>query len=380
MPPSILFCPNKDCANHRHAPSSGWYRPYGWYRTKAYGKVRRHACRSCGTSFSRRTFKLSYYLHLTIGFREILYRLAACSGLRALAREYGVTDKVISNRIGRLARQAIGVTAGLRPWQGRSEPLAADGFESFIRSQYSPNNVHHLIGSDSQYVYASDLAHLRRKGRMTERQKLKRECLERLAPIPPGEIRRSFERICCGIGDLPWAQDGVVLHTDEKKEYRAALAALRSLEGKITHVTTSSRVPRTFDNPLWPVNYYDRELRKDQASQVRETTRQSREANNSMERMYAYAGYHNYFKPFRIKERDSRSHAEAAGFAAERVQSFRERFFRDRFFYTKVSFNASEWLVWLRAYHTPFTRAAGAEIPGYLTCRPRRSRSLPRAA
>ncbi|MBN2353587.1 MAG: hypothetical protein JXD23_13520 [Spirochaetales bacterium] len=371
MSHSLPFCPNRDCAFHHAPPGDGWFRPYGVYRTKAYGTVKRYACRLCGKSFSRRTFRLSYYLHLHVSFRDILYGLASCSGLRAMARRYGVTDKVISNRIGRLARQAIGTTAGLRPTQRSTEALAADGFESFVLSQYCPVDIHHLIGADSQYVHACDLAHFRRKGRTTDYQKRKRERLEKTFGGVSGEIFASFERICRAIDDLPRPSGTIDLHTDEKREYRAVLAANGFLDGKVRRHTTSSRKARTSWNPLWPVNYYDRELRKDQASMVRETTRWSQETNNCMERTYAYAAHHNLYKPFRIRQRDDRTHAEMAGFDVRKIEFLKRRFFRERYFYTKVSFNASEWLVWLRAYHTPFS-AGWRELPKYVTGEERR--------
>jgi hypothetical protein len=378
MPQTPPFCPNACCTNHHAPPLRGWYRPFGAYHTQAYGRVKRYLCLECGKSFSDQTFSLSYYLHLTIDLQDLFSSLISCSGIRAMARKYGVTDKVISNRIGRLSRQTIGTMAGLRPFQESTEELVADGFESFIRSQYSPNNIHHLIGAASQYVHACDLAHLRRKGRMTEHQKRKRERLERKYPRLTGEIYASFDRICHAIRDLPISIDYFVLHTDEKTEYRAVLKANKYLDGRVRHKTTSSRKARTFYNPLWPVNYYDRELRKDQASMVRETTRWSQETNNCMERTYAYAGYHNFFKPFRIRQRDTRTHAEVAGFPVEKIASHQRRFFSDRFFYSKVSFNISEWLVWLRAYHTPF-RSGFQALPAYVTGAERR-RALPRAA
>jgi hypothetical protein len=334
--------------------------------TNAHGRVKRYICLRCGKSFSEQTFRLSYYLHRHIDFKDLLYRFSACAGIRALARSYQVTDKVIANRIGRLSRQVIGVMAGLRDAGGAAEPLAADGFESFIGSQYSPNNIHHLLGKQSQYVHACDLAHIRRKGRMTEKQKRKRKRLEQGEKGFSSELGDSFERICRTIDELAGENGTITLHTDEKKEYRTVLMRNRYLDGKVVHLTTSSQQARTHQNPLWAVNYYDRELRKDQASQVRETTRWSQEANNCMERMYLYAGYHNFFKPFRIRQRDTRTHAEVAGFDRHRIRSFLKTIFTKRYFLSKVSVTISEWLVWLRAYRTPF-RSSWQVLPAYVT-------------
>jgi hypothetical protein len=365
LPP---FCPNLACGNHVRPEGQDWYQPFGWYQTKAHGRVKRYACRRCGKSFSEQTFRLSYYLHLNIDFKDLLYRLSACSGIRAMARAYQVTDKVIANRVGRLARQAIGVMAGLRCSQDCDEALVAYGFESYICSQDNPITVHHLIGQASQYIHACDLAH----SQMSIIQKPKRKLLE------PGEIYASFERICHTIDDLTERRGSIVLHTDEKKEYRAVLEANQYLDGKVTHITTSSQQAMTDHHPLWAATYYNRELRKDQATLVRETTRWSQDASNCMERMYAYAGYHNFFKPFRIKQRDNRTHAEMAGFDVERIESLLKTIFTKRFFYSKVSFTVGEWLVWLRAYRTPF-RADSHYLPGYVTGKERLG-AWPRAA
>ena len=366
MPSPPAFCPNTVCQNHHHPHGKRWYKPFGWYDTKAHGKVKRYACRRCGKSFSEQTFRLSYYLHLNINFKDLFYRISACEGVRAMARYFQVTDKVIANRVGRLARQVMGVMAGLRVGFECREALAADGFESFIHSQYSPNNIHHLIGKTSQYVHACDLAHLRRKGRMTEYQKRKRERLEQGEKSLSGEIYTSFERICHTIREIAGNTERIDLHTDEKREYRAVLVAHRYIDGKVWHLTTSSRKARTFRNPLWAVNYYDRELRKDQAAHVRETTRWSQETNNCMERLYVYAGYHNFFKPFRIKQRDTRSHAEVAGFDKKRLMGLLGSFFTRRFFFSRLQLSISEWLVWLRGHWTPF-RPGYQSLPAYVT-------------
>jgi len=48
----------------------------------------------------------------------------------------------------------------LRLNQGRKR-RTADGFESFCVSQYFPNNIQLLVGSDSQHVYQIDYATIR---------------------------------------------------------------------------------------------------------------------------------------------------------------------------------------------------------------------------
>ncbi|MCX7788486.1 MAG: hypothetical protein N2442_12415 [Spirochaetes bacterium] len=55
-----------------------------------------------------------------------------------------------------------------------------------------------------------------------------------------------------------------------------------------------SRRARTRSNPLFAVNYLDREVRKDAANHVRETTRGSRNVKDLMNRLALNQVVHNY--------------------------------------------------------------------------------------
>jgi hypothetical protein len=121
----------------------------------------------------------------------------------------------------------------------------------------------------------------------------------------------------------------------------------------VRHQRTSSRVVRSCENPLFPVNYLDREFRKDQACHVRETVQWSKTVNNAMERMMVYLAYHNLFKPFRIKERSDLTHAEMAGIPGQRVRSIRRGMFTRRSFVHHLVLDISQWKTWHRIWKTP---------------------------
>ena len=63
------------------------------------------------------------------------------------------------------------------------------------------------------------------------------------------------------------------------------------------------------------MNYFDREIRTDNANHVRETVQFSRRAIAALERMALYQLYHNYFKPYRIgpPQLEELRHGEVAG-------------------------------------------------------------------
>jgi transposase-like protein len=357
------FCPHADCEFHRQGPDGQrWYSRIGFYSTKAFGAVPRYRCHSCGRSFSRQTFRLDYYVKRPLDYCELTFDMNAGSGLRALGRKLGVSHHSIINRIGRLARQSVGMSAELL-FEVQSiiqENFAIDGFESFVSSQYEPNNIHLLVGTESQFLYDFDYAHLRRKGRMTEAQKIERERREQQLVRRRVSISSSFANLISSLarllcGRLP---EGACLFTDEKLEYTRVLKEspffvhLQSLE-LFSHRRFSSKLPRTRYNPLFAVNYLDREVRKNNANHVRETVQFSRSVNNCLERVALFQLLHNYFKPYRIDhpEKKNSRHAEIAGIARDSIERELDRLFESRLFYSHVrgKLSHSQDLLWRRA-------------------------------
>ena len=353
------FCPNPDCTYHHleTIPAfkrKNWFHKDGNYQSKVMPQsIQRFVCINCGKRFSSQTFSLDYGVKTRLPYQRIFEQINTGSGIRALARNLGVTDKVIINRISRLARQAIALHALLREQFTLLEDMTADGFESFTGSQYYPNNIHLAVGKTSQYLYGIDYAHIRRKGRMTETQKKRREELEQQWRAPPGDIARSFFRLirqisryCDRAGGLP-----LMLYTDEKQEYRRALSDVPWMMQQ----TIPSTAPRTLRNELFAVNYYDREIRKDQSNHARETVEFSRDVNNAVERLWIYGTYHNYEKPFRVgvKAMECMTYAERAGIPAGEIRKLWKYFFTRRFFVTHLHLSESERYSWYRCYATP---------------------------
>jgi transposase-like protein len=368
------FCPHPDCPNHHHPSRSGapWYVRNGRSLCRRTGFTQRYRCKRCLRFFSDSTFHLDYRTHHRLDYRRIFSSINSASGIRDVAREFRVTDKVILNRLTRLARQSMGLMARIALRLPIAEDMAIDGFESFVHSQYWPNNFTLAVGSDSQFVYGCDYAQMRRKGRMTSAQRRKRDRLNQSYPIAPGQISRSFRDVVDAIiyrwGAEPTGQSRI-LHTDEKLEYRQVLKShqywLEAAEqGLCRHERTSSRVLRTLSNPLFPVNYLDREIRKDQACHVRQSVQWSKSVNNTMERMMIYLAYHNCFKPYRIKDRRSTTHAEIAGVDRQWLEALKKRFFTQRVFVHQLVLDISQWKTWYRIWKTPVFEL-GIDLPAF---------------
>src|SRR5689334_9274021 len=172
------FCPRTDCSYHGSSVGWHWSR-HGSFATKATpGRIPRFRCGHCGHTFSRQTFSPTYWLKRPGIFFSTAFATLACSGHRQIAREKRCSPSTISRHVDRIGRQAILILQEHAP-ERIDEPAVIDGFESFAYSQYHPLYLNLVVGAESHYCYAFTHSELRRKGRMTNRQRRRREWLER---------------------------------------------------------------------------------------------------------------------------------------------------------------------------------------------------------
>ena len=344
------FCPHLPCKLHTRQPSGkSWYVRNGTYLSRCKGRIQRYRCKACGAGFSSQSFHIDYYAKRIVDYHDLLDKLKSCSSTRDMARDFKVSTATVQNKVFRLARQAISLHAELTSALRVSEDLVADGFESFCVSQYYPNNIHLLAGRHSQFLYHLNYVTIRRKGRMRAEQKRKRTALERLYSAPYRGIELSFKELLDRLLDL--SKGRLTLFSDEKRDYGLALKGI----GGICHRTISSRRERTYANPLFAVNYLDRQIRKDLKEHVRETVCFSRNVCNSMERLVLYSLYHNYLKAYRAKLRKGEyvSHAEKAGIDGDLVRKGLKTLFTRRRFLSHTPIRGFMRYLWKRQLFTP---------------------------
>jgi transposase-like protein len=368
------FCPESSCRLHnpeniREGKSSSGRRGNRWYIKKgirflASGKeVQMYCCKVCNTGFSSRTFSIDYYAKKQLDYRRLLVMAVSCMGIRAMSRALHCSMGTVQNKLDRLSRQAAALKSIITPMIELKEDLCADGFESFTCSQYHPNNFNILVGVDSQYTYFVNYAQLRRKGAMTDGQKQVAAYLKKTIPAEPYQIQHRFSELVDQVVNLQQRskKKRLIVHTDKKKEYEAPLAFVAyggvdpSLGYRIEHHQTSSRIKRDRANPLFPVNYMDREFRKDLAEHVRESTRFGRNVSNAVGRMELYLFHHNHFKAYRINVSQCtyETHAEAAGLSMDEVNRLVWRWLHVRHFRSHLEFDMHLGKVWGKGYGTP---------------------------
>ena len=266
------------------------------------------------------------------------------------------------NRLDRMARNLLAMHQALEGRRPLAEDLVADGFESFDVSQYFPSHVSLLVGKESQLILSLDHASIRRKGRMTEKQKTMRAILDTRWKPKKGAIGKSFARALQVIA-LKWDRKNMPqlsLHTDEHPAYPGVIRSIEGLDaayGKdLVHERHSSKLPRDKSNPLFSVNYIDRELRKDVAAHARESTCIGRNVANGLSRLAVYMAWHNYWKPYRVRTKEPEKrcpHAEYAGVDPSENMAAKERCFKERAFLTKAGLDPWAREIWLKGHETP---------------------------
>jgi len=355
---TYFFCPRTTCVNHHldAGASDHWYLPFGSYHTYAFGTVPRYRCRDCGKTFSDQTFSLNYYLKKKTEFANFAKALNSRSSDLFCARHFGYSSASMQTRVDRLARNGIYVHAQLSDQIRLSENLVADGLESYTMSKYFPNNIHILIGADSEYLYEYNLCHFRRKGRMSEKQRTRIEGVYAGKSFTPNEMHSRFSELLETVKTMirRTGIDTVELHTDENPVYSRAVkeAGIEELE----HMRTSSLRVRDQSNPLRAVNYFDRLVRKDLVNHRRKSICFARDEQNMLSRFAWYVCTHNYFKPKRInskaKQSKARHHRGVVDTEGE-LKRWKSMIFDKRFVLSLSKVSGFQKSVWLKRVASP---------------------------
>jgi transposase-like protein len=286
-------CPRTDCRYHRCAIGWRWIRYGTFIRRCSPKRIQRFRCVACGVTFSTQTFATTYYLKRPELLEPLFHRLLAGSGLRQILREAHCAHSTLAAQCARLGRHALLFLAAHAPPGPRTEPLVIDGFESFAYSQYHPLHLHLVVGAHSHFTYAFTHSRLRRKGRMTARQKRRRAVIEARHGRPaPGSIEHDMADALRIAAPEPQA---LLVRSDEHPAYPRAL---RYLPHRIRHEVTSSREARTTGNPLFPVNLMDLLLRHHSANHKREGIAFSKRHQAVIERAALLILWRNYGKRF----------------------------------------------------------------------------------
>jgi hypothetical protein len=151
---------------------------------------------ACNRHFSYQTFSTTYWQKRPELIPRVFMMVVGCMANRQIARALGCSHSTVAHHIARLGRHCLLLQAQELQRIAKLGEIAIDGFETFEWSQYFPFHHNVAIDVDTGYILNHTDSPLRRKGRMTAHQKIRRAQLEEQLGRPS---RRAVE---VGVRDL----------------------------------------------------------------------------------------------------------------------------------------------------------------------------------
>ncbi len=320
-------CPNPSCLHHNNIEETWPFKKIGYFRRlQTPTRIQRFTCKTCKRSFSTQTFSSTYWQKHPDLDVSILMKTVGCMANRQIARDLKVSPETIDRHLSRIARHCMLFHNRMMQDLPPTPEVVVDGFESFEYSQYFP--IHHHVAVDKEtdfFLYFTD-SELRRKGRMTDAQKRRRQDLElKLGRPDPKAIEKDMREL------LEVVLNGTETATVFSDDHRAYPRSMRTLETKISHRITPGSQHRDKNNSLWVVNLLDLLIRHSSANHKRETIAWSKRRQSSAERLVILLVWRNYMKRRREKGRRSPTPAMELGLLGrplEIKELFTERIFR----------------------------------------------------
>ena len=291
-------CPSPNCKFHNPSRPGWRSKRMGFYLRNAHPRrIRRFRCLECGVTFSSQTFATTYYLKKPDILQQLMTKVTGGMCHSQIATDLGVAPQTIDRQIYRLGRHCLLYHLKMMKHRPRLEEVVLDSFVSFEHSQHPPYHLHLVVDRESAFVpYFTD-SEVRRSGRMTPRQKRRREQIETECGRPdPQAVRKDvaelLEYVCRDV-------DEIVMHSDEHRAYPLAMRPLRC---RIRHVVTSSQQHRDHWNHLYEINLLDLLIRHAGADHRRETIAYAKRRNSGALRLAIFLVWKNYVRPKRVRK------------------------------------------------------------------------------
>jgi len=313
-------CPYRGCPQHLD-PRPGTFHAHGHYSALCRPHpIPRFRCTACRRTFSRQTFRADYHDHRPDLNARLFLSLATGLGLRQSARNLGLSLRCCELKFRKIARHLRRLNLNLRGLLPAGSSFQFDELETFEgRRNTRPLSVPVLIERDSRFVVWAESATIRPRGKMTQARRLALERDEKRLGQRRDQSRSHALRTLKRGAELTRNLGRVVLETDKKSSY-VQLAREAFGERRVVHRTTSSRLPRTIDNPLFAINQTEAIARDLMGRLRRQSWLASKKRRYLDLALQVFASYRNYVR--RRFNTDRCSAAERLGFAPRRLSGY----------------------------------------------------------
>src|SRR5258705_511489 len=252
-------CPNPVCRAHRN-PVPRFFLRNGFYRPLCRSHpVPRFRCRLCARGFSRQTFRADRGQKKPSINAACLDLTVARVGQPQAARVLRFARRTVERRFVWLARHADQFQSHRLAAAHLRGPFQLDELESFESNRYQPVTVPVLIERTSLFIVATSVGPLRRKGRLTTLQRLRRARHEALHGRRPSQSLTAVREVLSRLQLATPPQAPIVLESDHKPLYGSI--GRRIFGGRFAWSTHSASDRRDRRNPLFPINHTNARLR-----------------------------------------------------------------------------------------------------------------------
>jgi len=249
---------------------------------------------------------------------RLFQSLASGLGLRQTSRNLRLSLRCTELKFRKLARHLRRLNLNLRGPLPDQAAFQLDEFETYEgRRNTRPVSVPMMIETRSRFVVWAEAAAIRPRGKMTPSRRAALAQDEARFGRRKDRSRRSLRRSFDRAAELAAGLRRVVLQTDKKTAYvQIATQALGA--GRLVHLRTSSRLPRTAANPLFPINHTEAMARDLSGRLRRESWLVSKKRRFLDLALQIFLAYRNYVR--RRFNFDQASPAQLLGFAPRRLE------------------------------------------------------------
>jgi transposase-like protein len=338
------YCTNPKCAWHDPGKCAleGQFTKEGSRKVSRYPYVtKRFACKKCGKQMCDSYFQLFYRDRTEPTYEEIFRSHHNGKSRRAIARDLKCSLDTVQRRFQEMAAQGLLIQSKKCEQVKIRESVAYDGIENFAHSQYDPNNINHVVGRESYFLYDFNYAPLNRKGSMSTRQKLQKRRIEnKVGAYPTRAIQECTRKIIMRLIKISAGE--LLFHSDNHFAYRGAIKELDP-GTNISHLITPAKLARNFRNRLFAINHCDLLTRQQLTTFKRETISFSKSSIGMVESFSLFMVWKNFMRTcFIVKhKRDPTSNLQSPAMRVgleEKVLTFFE-FFKTRLQKTQLRLN-----------------------------------------
>ncbi|MCA9003298.1 MAG: hypothetical protein KDB61_15350 [Planctomycetes bacterium] len=250
--------------------------------------------------------------------QALIKLLVSGVGLRQSSRILGLSRRCLAIKARKICVHLAHMNQNLRGQLKGNVCLQLDEIETYeTKRRERPVTFPILIEKNSRFILWGESGTLSPRGKMNERRKMAIEAEIREFGVRRDEsketVRRTLRHAIPLVKHLPYLR----VQTDEKSTYPGLLKAAFGAE-RLLHQTTSSKIERNIQNPLFPINQTEAIARDLMGRLRRESWLVSKRRRFLDQAFQMFMAWKNYVRP--RFNRDQETPAMLAGLVGRRLK------------------------------------------------------------